>query len=344
MVRSPSFAFVLFALLVCSTRSSAQVTERDPEIAPAHTDEAESSAFPLRLTERPLTLPRGKVALTSNVGVEYLSFEEIGDECVMTLDGLICRGDESADYDRHHWGTSAGVAVGAIDALEIGLVPLRLREEITPDGEREVFRDPLLYLQTTVLRHEVFQFGFGYQVLLPFRSDTRLMTQRVTLDLLARSRFVRGEATAFVRFDSPVRRRMSFAVNERVISPGVAARVTGQIADPFAVFFGFQSVFFGSSVEGHVTNISTGFVGTVRRSTGEPVADIGFSFGALDLRRPDEPRVVPRGGDPGGRDDFPCELAIRGEVPERCGGVPSSTPLRRFTFELSATFYFHDAW
>lgn len=342
--RVGSLALTILALSLCASRSSAQSSPHAAENAAARTDDAESVTLPLRLTERPLTLPRGKVVLTSGVGLEHYRVESVGDGCILTVSGMVCL--DAPDKNGEIVSSSVGVAVGAIDALEVGLVPIRLRSGMAWDGGREsLLRDPLLYVEAAALRLERFQLGFGYQVLLPLRSDTVWLTQLVSLDLLARSRFVRGEASTFVRFDSPIREDSVVRVGGRVITPGVSARVTAQVADPFAVFFGFQSLFFDSSIEGHVTNISTGFVGTFRRSTGEPVADIRFTFGGLDVRRYDEGGVVMRGDTRGG-EELPCELAVRPDGPSGdCGVVPgTSTPVRRFTFELSATFYFHDAW
>jgi len=310
----------------------------DEELAPAnvpgHHGEGHAE-FPLRLTQRPLTLPRGKIALTSRVAADVLRVDSSIEDCVVTMSGVVCISDDRSGPETTPM-SSAGVAVGVIDALEIGLVPLRFRKGISPEGGRESpLRDPLLTARAAALRLEHFQLGFGYRILLPLRSDTAWMTQSVSLDLLARSRFIAAEASTFVRFDSPIRKRSRLTVGDRVISPGVAARVTGQVADPFAVFFAFESLFFNSSVEGHVTNVSAGFVGTIRRSTGEPLADIRFTFGALDLQRYDEPGVRARG-------DERCSST---EPTDDCGIVPgSSFPVKRYTFELGAVFYFHDAW
>ncbi len=306
----------------------------DEEIAPSHeaAREGEQSrqgaTLPLRLTERPLTLPRGKVVVTSRIGVDHHRFDAIDSDCVATLSGLIC-GLGPSDRRYNLASTSAGFAVGAIDALEIGLVPLRMREGIASDGGREpIVRDPLLYLEAAALRLEHFQLGFGYQIYLPLRSDTTTMTQATTLDLLARSRFVRAEASAFVRFDSPIRERSTISLGERVITPGVAVELTGQVADPFALFLAFQTSFFGGEAQGHSTDIRAGVVGTVRRSTGEPIADFRFTFGRVDVRRW-------RGG---GRIVSRCVTCGDPVVPDM------SAPVRLFTFELGAVFYFHDAW
>jgi hypothetical protein len=313
---------------VAEAQSAAEV-----EVAPDHeapADEGAQSArasFPLRLTERPLTLPRGKIALTSGVSVELQRLDLRDDECVLTMSGEICFSDGRSNTETVP-GSAAGVAIGAIDALEIGLVPIRLREgQIGPEGDREsAIRDPLLYLEAAALRLAYFQLGFGYQLLLPLRSDTTTLTQAVTLDLLARSRFVRAEASAFVRFDSPIRKSTTLTAGERVITPGVAVEVTGQVTDPFALFLGFQSSFFDARVEGHTTDIRAGVVGTVRRSSGEPLADLRFTFGALDVKREEEGR-------------------IRECRPGDCGVVPAATPpVKRYTFGLDAAFYFHDAW
>lgn len=304
----------------------------DPEVPPDHDapeqggESSDGAALPLRLTARPLTLPRGKVVITSGLGVDHARSDLESDGCIETLSGTICGLDPNRSETTP--SSSAGVAVGLIDALEIGLVPLRLRAGTDVLGEAEnPLRDPLLYLQAAALRREHIQLGFGYQVYLPLRSDTKMMTQAVSLDLLARSRFVRADASTFVRFDSPVRRRTSLFVEERVITPGVAVRVTGQITDPFAIFFGFQSSFFDAQREGHSTDIRAGLAGTVRRSTGEPLADIRFTFGALDVKREKEGLTTCRSDEPG------------------CGVEPrSAAPMKSYSFQLGAVFYFHEAW
>jgi len=306
----------------------------DAEVPPDHdaaeeSGESDGAALPLRLTERPLTLPRGKVVVTSGLALGHMRSDLDIADCVETISGLVCTSD-SSNRSETTPETSAGVAVGVIDALEIGLVPLRLREGTDGAGEAEnPLRDPLLYVQAAALRREHLQLGFGYRVYLPFRPDTTMMTQAVSLDLLARSHFVRAEASTFVRFDSPVRRRTSLFVGERIITPGVAVQMSGQITDPFAIFFGFQSAFFDAQREGHTTDVRAGLAGTVRRSTGEPLADIRVTFGALDVKREEEGRVAERcrTGDPG------------------CGVVPgAAAPVKHYSFGLSAIFFFHDAW
>lgn len=73
-------------------------------------------------------------------------------------------------------------------------------------------------------------------------------------------------------------------------------------------------------------------MGTLRRSADQPLADIRLTFGVLDLRRHEEVGVP--------------ERCVPGDLDCRSPGlVPGmSSPVRHYTFELNATFFFHDAW
>ena len=127
------------------TAGASAQSPADAEVPPDHdaaeeSGESDGAALPLRLTERPLTLPRGKVVLTSGLALEHMRADLDIAECVDTISGLVCTSD-SSNRSESTPETSAGVTVGVIDALFNGLrdrLAVRRRWSQRPDPEPRV--------------------------------------------------------------------------------------------------------------------------------------------------------------------------------------------------------------
>ncbi|MAQ13527.1 MAG: hypothetical protein CMN30_01830 [Sandaracinus sp.] len=285
--------------------------------------------LPQRYSERPLVLPHATLAVVTHAGVRMDRRRATPDPCVATTSGTVCFADGSSASGRNFGRTSSGFGVGLLDVLEVGFVPIRVGSQLSPEtGDTEIdFLDPWFYLAAAPLRTEHVHLGLSYGLFIPLQAST-VLTQQPSIDLLVRSRYLRGDVSLYTRFDTPIR-PSPFETGEQstYVTPGFDVALVGQPLAGLGLLLGFRNELF--DLEDHSLSIRAGVVGTVADSAGQALVDIRVTFAALDVGQQDAEVPGPRRSDGGSADP---------------GALATSDGIRSYTLDASATFYFRDLW
>ena len=169
---------------------------------------------------------------------------------------------------RNFGRTSSGFGVGLLDVLEVGFVPIRVGSQLSPEtGDTEIdFLDPWFYLAAAPLRTEHVHLGLSYGLFIPLQAST-VLTQQPSIDLLVRSRYLRGDVSLYTRFDTPIR-PSPFETGEQstYVTPGFDVALVGQPLAGLGLLLGFRNELF--DLEDQVADL-TGQASPVPQASGK---------------------------------------------------------------------------
>lgn len=269
---------VSFALVFAVVRAQAQEptpwakaaasqaqTARAPQPVSVHNaantgPERDTGFVPTRATERPLALPRGTLSSSTGLGMSFVAASGGGERGGSTEIGT---------------SLQTSIALGIVDAFEIGIVPIRLF--LTPDFEAS---NPLMYLRSAFVRGSVFQMGMAYSVSLPVTEDTSYVSNTLNLDFLIRSRAFRFRTTFYSAISVPID-----SSDDLFVTPGFSLNFAVQAGPFVALGLRFNNSFFDASVDGYQLSVAPSISITVPRRGDDtsPLVDLAATFGLPGL-------------------------------------------------------------